>query len=85
MASPMPLVPPVTSARLPVNSVSEEPLIYVSPLELPLAANLPRIASPPPLKKSCSTPCSRRLEAAEGGVSAGSTGLLAAAGRRQWR
>jgi hypothetical protein len=34
----MPLVPPVTSARLPVNSVSEEMLIDISPLELPLAA-----------------------------------------------
>src|SRR6266851_2646448 len=31
MASPMPLVPPVTSARLPLNSVSEEPLIPVPP------------------------------------------------------
>ena len=38
MASPMPLVPPVTSARLPVNSVSEDVLICVSPLELPFAA-----------------------------------------------
>jgi len=38
MASPMPLVPPVTRARLPVNSVSEEVLICVSPLELLLAA-----------------------------------------------
>ena len=39
MAAPMPRVPPVTSARLPVNSVSEEVLIGVSPLELPLAAS----------------------------------------------
>src|SRR4051794_11150878 len=31
MASPMPLVPPVTSARLPLNSLSKEPLIlYLS-------------------------------------------------------
>jgi hypothetical protein len=35
----MPLVPPVTSTRLPVNSVSEEVLIGVSPLEPPLAAS----------------------------------------------
>src|SRR5882672_1100964 len=38
MASPMPLVPPVTSACFPLNSVSEEVLIWVSPLELPVAA-----------------------------------------------
>ena len=44
MASPMPLVPPVTSARLPVNSVSEEALICVSLLELPLAASPWRIS-----------------------------------------
>src|SRR5262252_9772251 len=31
IASPMPLVPPVTRARLPLNSVSEEPLICVTP------------------------------------------------------
>jgi hypothetical protein len=40
MASPMPRVPPVTSARLPVNSGSENVLIGVSPLERPLAAEL---------------------------------------------
>ena len=38
MASPMHLVPPVTSARLPVHSVAEEPFMRVSPLELPWAA-----------------------------------------------
>jgi hypothetical protein len=38
MASPIPLVPPITSARLPVNAVSEDVLIGVSPRELPLAS-----------------------------------------------
>ena len=33
-----PLVPPVTSARLPVKSVSEDMFIGVSPRELPLAS-----------------------------------------------
>jgi hypothetical protein len=35
MAAPMPRVPPVTSARLPLNSVSDELFIPVSPLEHP--------------------------------------------------
>ena len=39
MASPIPLVPPVTSARLPVNSVSEDVFICVSPLEFLVAAS----------------------------------------------
>jgi hypothetical protein len=39
MAAPMPRVPPVTSARLPLNSVSEELFIRVSPLERPFAAS----------------------------------------------
>jgi hypothetical protein len=39
MASPIPLVPPITSARLPVNAVSEDVLIGVSPRELPLASS----------------------------------------------
>ena len=41
MASPMPLVPPVTSARFPANSVSEEPLI-----EYRLRTRVPASQSP---------------------------------------
>jgi hypothetical protein len=44
MAAPMPRVPSVTSTRLPVNSVSEEPFIYVFPREFPSAASPWRIS-----------------------------------------
>ena len=45
MASPMPLVPPVTSARLPVNSVSEEVLICgISTIRTPFGRRTPRIS-----------------------------------------
>jgi hypothetical protein len=45
MASPVPRVPPDTSARVPVNTVVEDALIGVSPLARSLAVQRPPSAA----------------------------------------